>query len=94
MKKFLVCFAVCCLVFALLNGCTIPYGKSTEHTFLQSREDVVKVELSTCSDVKVWRTGEKVETIHPLVELSNDEIDSLWNELLASTANMVKMQKH
>lgn len=91
MKKILACFSMCCLVVVLLNGCIIPYGAKTEHTFLQSREDVVKVEISTCSNVTVWGNGEKVETILPLVELSNEEIDLLWNELLAFPANTVKV---
>lgn len=90
MKKIIVRFAVLFLVVALLTGCDMPYGGPVEHTFLQSRENVVKVEICTNSNSLNWRKGAKIDSLHTLVELSAEEIDSLWNELL--TVDAVKLK--
>ena len=82
MKNILSFLTVVCLFVTSLAGCEMPRGGPTEHTFLQSRENVVKVEICTNSKVINWREGAQITTIQPLVELSAEEIDFLWKNLL------------
>ena len=83
MKKILIYIALVCFAITLLGGCDFSRGGPTEHTFLQGRTDVLKVEICTNSEIINWREGSMIDTLHPLAELSNEEIDSLWNALLA-----------
>jgi len=86
MRSILIYFTAACLAVSLLSGCTMPYGGPTEHTFLQSRENVVKVEICTNSEAYRWTRGRQVTSLQPLAELSSEEIDAFWNELSAFPA--------
>ena len=88
MKKIFAYLTAVCLVVTLLAGCTLPfYEKPGGHTFLQSRENVVKVEICTNSAPDDhWPEGREMDALRPLVELTAEEIDSLWNELSAFSA--------
>ena len=47
---------------------------------------MVKVEICTNSEAYTWRKGREVNSLQPLVELSSEEIDYFWNELLVAPA--------
>jgi hypothetical protein len=78
------------LLSVILTGCDFPAGKSTQHTFLQNREDVVKVEICTNDTFKILHSGETPYSLSPLYVLSEEEIDSLWESLLAFPAYEVR----
>lgn len=62
----------------LLSGCDMHIGNyPTEHTFIQDRSNVKKVEICTHD-----YTSAPVGPITPIVVLSEEEIDSLWIDLL------------
>lgn len=86
MKNILSFLTVVCLFVTSLAGCTFFSDTPTDHTFLQGRENVVKVEICTNSEAYTWRKGREVNSLQPLVELSSEEIDYFWNELLAAPA--------
>ena len=88
MKKILCCMAVVCFAVTLLAGCTLPLAeKPGGHTFMQSRENLVKVEICTNLDPdNHLPVGEKMDSLRPLAELTVEESSSLWNELSAFPA--------
>ena len=93
MKKILTLLIVVCLQVALLLGCTMPYGEPINYTFLQSRENVVKIEICTNNQAAInWLEGQKVSSLQHLTALSAEEIDSLWDELSGFPAH--KQGKH
>ena len=67
------------LLLVILAGCDFPYGGPTQHTFLQSRENIVKVEI--CYLDEELHFGTKPDTLSLLYVLSEEEIDILWDEL-------------
>ena len=77
--KIIAIYSVSVLVImVLLTGCDLQFGsQSVQHSFLQERTNVEKVEICTyCND------GYPIGTITPIVALSDGEIDSLWADLL------------
>lgn len=82
------------LVAVLLSGCDMPYGGPTQHTFLQDRENVSKVEICTSEDLKILYKGSKPGPLDPIVTLSEEEIDSLWEELSAFPAYELNFVSH
>ena len=82
------------LVAALLSGCDMPYRGPTEHTFLQERENVVKVEICACEEEKIIRRGSQPSPLILIATLPDDEIDSLWDELLTFPALKSRYVSH
>ena len=83
MKKTLIYIVLVCLVTAILSGCDFYVTSPAEFTFLQSRENVVKVEICTNSEYHPLERRE-VNSLEPIAELSPEEIDSFWNSLLGA----------
>lgn len=93
MKVTWILIIALALVAALL-GCDVPYGGTTQHTFLQDRENVVKVEICTSDDSAILHEGSNPGPLVPIAVLSGDEIDSLWEELLAFPAYELNYVAH
>ena len=85
MKKTLIYIVVVSLVTALLSGCDFYETRPVEFAFLQSRENVVKVEICTNSEYHP-KAGREVNSLEPMAELSPEQIDEFWNALLEIAA--------
>lgn len=86
MKRIQFILIVLLITAVVLSGCDIPYGNTTQHTFLHSREDVAKVEICTNNDLTIWQEGSNINSLILITTLSNEEIDLLWAELLSFSA--------
>lgn len=77
-KRFLSCAATLLIIIVLLTGCDFQFGSQPiQHTFLQERANVEKVEICTYRN-----DSYPIGTITPIIVLSDGEIDSLWDDLL------------
>lgn len=82
MKKIIALIVAVCLIIILFAVCDFQFGSQPiQHTFVQERKNVEKVEI--CSYVN---DHYPIGTITALTELSEQEIDSLWNELMELSA--------
>ena len=86
MKKTLIYIVSVCLVTVLLSGCNFYETRPAEFEFLQSRENVVKVEICTNSEAYDWIRGHQLDSLQSIAELSSEEIDEFWNALLEISA--------
>ena len=78
----------------MFGGCDMPYGGPTEHTFLQNRENVVKVEICSNAMYGIVREGSQMESLNPIAVLLDEEIDVLWEALLSFPSYEVRYIKH
>lgn len=76
-KKIVLIAASLFIIVAMLAGCDISFGsRPVQHTFIQERANVEKVEICTyCND------SYPIGTITPIIALSDSEIDALWVDL-------------
>ena len=86
MKKTLIYIVVVSLVTALLSGCDFYETRPAKFEFLQSRENVEKVEICTNSEAYGWIEGKHVNSLETIAELPPEEIDEFWNALLEIAA--------
>ena len=82
MKRCLLIIIWSLSIVVLLSGCLLLEGsKPVNHTFLQERKNVAKVEICTRTD-DCYPIG----TIVPITSLTTQEIDSFWTEVPALAA--------
>ena len=86
MKKILSYIAVICITATLLSGCDFYETRPAKFEFLQSRENVEKVEICTNSEAYGWIDGRHVNSLETIAELPPEEIDEFWNSLLEISA--------
>lgn len=90
MKTIRMLFPVLFLVATLISGCDVPYGDAIQHTFIQAREEVVKVELCFSNEERILQEGSKMNSLTVLAVLPDEEIDFLWQDLLELPAYKVR----
>ena len=86
MKKILIYIAVICITATLLSGCDFYETRPAKFEFLQSRENVEKVEICTNSEAYGWLEGHQIDSLKIIAELSPEKIDEFWNALLEISA--------
>lgn len=89
-KMFLSCVVILLITSALLVGCKDLFGgRPVQHTFIQERANVEKVEICTyCND------SYPIGTITPICVLSDSEIDSMWDDLSNLQAITILPSQH
>jgi hypothetical protein len=90
-KQFIPIALLLSLALSLFCGCDPFYGASGSYSFRQEWDNVTKVEICYHDDADILVGSSEVGPLTTLAELSEDQINSLYNDLMGVPAHEVEI---